>query len=527
MTLPELLEEQRQLDALDEAAQTLEAQIAALNAESGPATARLAAAQPVEAAAEAAVDTAMVAQADFDTASPELASVREERARLAATIAELDAQVARLEALRPSPRTAEARELTRLRALRADQQRRPDELDRRLKEIADRMGALAPKLAGLADLRAALGAASAARATAEGDLQGLHARLAQATADLASTQAILAALRQAHAAHLVALFGKIAPDTPILLLPVRLETRFVSQNTELLVRVYPDDVHQDTHEPALTAQEEAWGRDFWTGVCGAAAAPLADLQRTRVALWQMLAGKFGSARAAWIVSALQPTNIEDWRADPTVVPSFPVGPGRRSGSWTRAACARCLPDRWLVVGYLGAERIIEQWGRVIRAPLPTGPDPAGVSNQPDRVDAGIRWMVDFAAAEQAGMGIRVALPARARTGLDLLLVFGVCATRTASESADDLVALLRAHQYTWTLDLVAQGTPTNNTESARSGFEFARPRPRTHLSHGGRAADRRGAAPERRDGRCDPDARARRPGRDLRVGRAPRSEGSG
>ena len=41
------------------------------------------------------------------------------------------------------------------------------------------------------------------------------------------------------------------------------------------------------------------------------------------------------------------------------------------------------------------------------------------------LDAGMRWMVDFAEAEKVGMGIRVALPAADELQLDTLLVFGV------------------------------------------------------------------------------------------------------
>ena len=56
-------------------------------------------------------------------------------------------------------------------------------------------------------------------------------------------------------------------DVPFLLLPVRLETRFAETVTgarELLIRVYPDDVFVDTHEPELTEAESAAGRAYWT-----------------------------------------------------------------------------------------------------------------------------------------------------------------------------------------------------------------------------------------------------------------------
>src|SRR3982750_3883851 len=43
-----------------------------------------------------------------------------------------------------------------------------------------------------------------------------------------------------------------ASDRPLVLFPVRLETRFFAQpdgSSELRVRVYPDKVHLDSHEP--------------------------------------------------------------------------------------------------------------------------------------------------------------------------------------------------------------------------------------------------------------------------------------
>ena len=55
-------------------------------------------------------------------------------------------------------------------------------------------------------------------------------------------------------------------DLPLVLLPVRLETRFFTLadgSTELRVRVFPDKIHLDSHEPDLTADEQTWGQHYW------------------------------------------------------------------------------------------------------------------------------------------------------------------------------------------------------------------------------------------------------------------------
>ena len=71
-------------------------------------------------------------------------------------------------------------------------------------------------------------------------------------------------------------------QAPIAFLPVRIETRFGSAadgSPELWVRVFPDDVHVDSFEPALTLAELAARTAFLANPTQAAWAALAGTVR--------------------------------------------------------------------------------------------------------------------------------------------------------------------------------------------------------------------------------------------------------
>ena len=82
---------------------------------------------------------------------------------------------------------------------------------------------------------------------------------------------------------------------PILLMPLRIETRWRVQERQLWVRVYPDDVAVDSFEPTLSEVEVASGQRFWTMMW--AAGGVEDQQR---AAWRGLVTSHGVGRAAWI-----------------------------------------------------------------------------------------------------------------------------------------------------------------------------------------------------------------------------------
>ena len=96
-------------------------------------------------------------------------------------------------------------------------------------------------------------------------------------------------------------------NVPLVLLPVRLETRFFTLQsgvTELRVRIYPDKIHLDSHQPELTTDERTSGAQYWQQDWSAGSDRTA-----RADAWRMLADRFGAPRAAWIARTLAPTNL--------------------------------------------------------------------------------------------------------------------------------------------------------------------------------------------------------------------------
>ena len=277
-------------------------------------------------------------------------------------------------------------------------------------------------------------------------------------------------------------------QVPLLLLPVRLETRFVvdedlpapvfgiaapgatDAGAELLVRVYPDTISTSSFEPELTADEIAAATAYWQALWPLPDPPPADQAQ---AAWKAVAAQFGATRAAWIVAVMTPVNLAGHT--PADQPDFPQ-PATRASSYEKAPTAQALPDHWTVVlERAGTSRAVQ--GAAISADLAVGFTPHD-GTLPDglTVDAGMRWLVDFAEAEQAGMGVRIRLTDQERAdGFDRVLVFGVRDSAADGPGQATLRTLLDAHHYTDGLALVPQGAPTNNTSDASSAFTTADP----------------------------------------------------
>lgn len=279
------------------------------------------------------------------------------------------------------------------------------------------------------------------------------ARAAQASraADAHACRALRNALRTAFEHVSRRLLGNVETAVPLLMLPVRLETRFdfaAGQQSPhaLKIRVYPDDVHIDSHEPALTTDELAGGTLYWQRHAASAGDVAADR-----AAWSVLVSRHGLRRAAWVVRA----------SDPSATP-----PTSRDAVWTRAARAALLPDRWIALAYRGGGVAAVAVGKPIPPELAVGPSPdANVGND------GIAWLSEYDRALACGMALTLPLPAGSGLDkrIDRLLVLGIHSAASASQAANDLAALLTAHRYTVGLDLISGRTPTNNTADDAAG----------------------------------------------------------
>lgn len=346
---------------------------------------------------------------------------------------------------------------------------------------------------------------------------------------------------------------------PILLLPLRLETRFKSSaagRPQLWVRIYPDACLVDTFEPALTETEIENAQTFWAAVWRAGG----DKALEREA-WRALVAAHGSGRSGWIVRQYLPVNVSAkperyattdvlliivapgplpaeavtfweavWQADgdaaavdaaraalaeigearardieenhrPVNFDDVPTAPATRADvrvsatvlqltpaadlharrtSWSSAARVDLLPERFVVVTYDGGEPKTHLGGPV-RTPLAASPDPnAPPDKQLRQVDDQLRippeieWMFDFDAAEAVGMALRIDLtPEEASGGFDRVIVLGVRLGDTPEEGLASLGTLLEHHlRGRAGLEILPQGTPTNNTEKSGSGYTF-------------------------------------------------------
>jgi hypothetical protein len=367
-----------------------------------------------------------------------------------------------------------------------------------------------------------------------------------------------------------ALAGSLADRHPILLYPLRLETRFKkgpSKTTgaltdQLWIRIYPDDCQIETFTEILTESELRDAKAFWIATWAAG-----GVEAQERAAWRSLVSAHGTGRSSWLVNHFLPDNqnarpvkagqddlllviasdsrltaaheaavLVFWKAwwiagddgaarnaalvvlrsavggnelatyiQQSVVPPNigdrpPAGKRRdqiqvsavfirfpaddsiplSTSSWLQAPAARTLPDRFMVLGFRdGAQVLRVVLEHAVPDELHVGPDPSLPEDEQMKhaagdltVNAELRWMTDFDEAIANGLGEKIDISATdAAAGYDELLVLGIRYSSDAATGAVEVEKLLTNHLFSSNgLRILAQGTPTNNTEGSNAGY---------------------------------------------------------
>lgn len=236
-----------------------------------------------------------------------------------------------------------------------------------------------------------------------------------------------------------------APCTthPVLLLPLRLETRF--KDGHLLVRIYPDQVFVHSHEKSLT-QVELTAAETYKKSQGS---ERRDARR-------LLSSQFGPRRAAWIRRC-----VEDPDFDPGNLPE-------RLSSNMQLPHLVALPDLFWVLAYRKEALVHLEPSNPVRAD-------SSIIGSFDIAEEGLfdkrsRWMHDFETALKDGFAVKIKLFEEDTTkGFDRVVAVGLKWTNP-SQGAGILEDLLDAHHYSSGLGFVAPGAPTNNTSEVKSPY---------------------------------------------------------
>lgn len=175
----------------------------------------------------------------------------------------------------------------------AAQRERIKKIDREL-AILTRAGGNTEQIAALRKERAATEARVAAATETFGGSDATLGKLLGQLAGLATPDQQIA---------------QLTDDTPILLFPVRLETRFrtvqtaatVAAGTRLAIRIYPDACQIDGFEETLSDSELANLQAFWIAMWRAG-----GVEAQERGAWRSLVGSSGSGRAAYAIGVYAP-----------------------------------------------------------------------------------------------------------------------------------------------------------------------------------------------------------------------------
>lgn len=275
-------------------------------------------------------------------------------------------------------------------------------------------------------------------------------------------------------------------NLPIMMLPVRIETRFVNPTAgaaqELWIRIFPDDIHADSHEPLLAEKEVEAGETYWAKRAGLHSFPPGtEAESEKKLAWDNLkATSISPQRAIWIAKATRPLNWPQTDVPPPPTLDFPKHPIFKNQAWTRAPRTQALPDKFIVTIFANGKAIHEQVGKSIPDTVFLGPDPlAGeeaFKKDGDEIlfQEKIAWLQDFDKAVANGLGMKIALKPTMflpNGSIERITVLGLLHSADPDSGKKIVENLFENHHYSSKgLAFLPQGSPTNNTEDSASGY---------------------------------------------------------
>jgi hypothetical protein len=274
-------------------------------------------------------------------------------------------------------------------------------------------------------------------------------------------------------------------NIPIVMLPVRIETRFVNPvgtPQELWIRIFPDDIHADTHEPMLAEKEVLAGEQYWTRQAELFGFPSGEeTEAERKLAWENLkAFSVNPQRAIWIAKATKPLNWPQTDVPPPATLDFPKHKEFKESAWTRAAQTQALPDRFVATIYANGKSVHEEVGQVVPDIVYLSPDPfssqPAFSKKEDEIifQEEIAWLQNFDKAVAKGLGMKVKLTPKMFMpdgSIERITVLGIMYSADPQSGKKILEDLMDNHHYSSKgLSFLPQGTPTNNTEGEASAY---------------------------------------------------------
>ena len=247
--------------------------------------------------------------------------------------------------------------------------------------------------------------------------------------------------------------AELNPNFPFLLMPVRVQTRFIKD--ELWIRIFPDHMFLHSFEMALTEEEKKSRKKYLSTLTEANGKEVERKRDIELNAWKKLVDQYGVYRASWLAYISDESILNETRSEEEAI-SFAY-------KW--------LPDRFRVYLYYATSR------NHIDPDNPKDHDkgPGGFNDIKLSTDSlpllqeGENWLVDFKKAEEIGLAYKMQFSHQEKRHFERLIIVGFNRDG-AVYSANEVRELLQNHQYSKGFSFLDYGTPTNNLKESKSGF---------------------------------------------------------